>query len=61
MADRHEHGAKQVRGVPREEVDAFDAAAQAVGLNRSSATRELWNWFSGKPGAELPERPGSQW
>lgn len=61
MPDRHEHGAKQVRAVPREEADAFDAAAAAVGSNRSHVTRELWAWFSGKPGAELPERPASQW
>ena len=38
---------------------AFDAAAKAAGSDRSKITRQLWAWYAGLPGAELPERPGS--
>ena len=57
MANQHKHAPRQIRGVPDEEVKAFDAAAEAAGSNRSSITRAFWAWFAGQPGAELPHRP----
>jgi hypothetical protein len=57
MANVHKHRQRVIRGVPDEEVDTFDKAARRVGGDRSSVTRQLWAWFSGQPGAELPERP----
>lgn len=51
----HKHKAKLIRGIPEEEVEAFDAAVAGRGSNRSAVTRELWAWFAGK--GELPRRP----
>ena len=51
----HKHGEAKLRGIPAEEVAAFDAAAAAAGSNRSAVTRQLWAWFAG--GGELPQRP----
>lgn len=55
MPNAHKHPQLRVRGIPREEAEAFDAAATAVDSNRSAITRQLWEWFAG--GAELPRRP----
>lgn len=57
MANVHKHRQRVIRGVPDEEVDAFDKAARRVDGDRSAITRQLWAWFSGQPGAELPARP----
>lgn len=57
MANQHKHRQRVVRGIPDEETEAFDAAARTGGGDRSSVTRALWAWYSGQPGAELPERP----
>ena len=54
---RHQHKQRILRGIPDEEVTDFDDAAKQVGSNRSNVTRQLWAWFAGKPGAELPPRP----
>lgn len=57
MANMHKHRQRVVRGIPDGEVDAFDTAARAADSDRSAVTRKLWAWYSGQPGAELPERP----
>lgn len=57
MANMHKHKQRVVRGIPDEEVEAFDAAARASDSDRSAITRALWAWYSRQPGAELPERP----
>ena len=57
MANQHKHRQRVIRGVPDEEVDAFDAAARTAGGDRSGITRQLWAWFAGQPGAKLPQRP----
>lgn len=54
---RHQHKQRVLRGISDEEVAAFDAAAHSAGSDRSNITRQLWAWFSGQPGAKLPERP----
>jgi hypothetical protein len=57
MANMHKHRQRVVRGIPDDEVDAFDAAARAVDSDRSAVTRALWAWYSGQPDAGLPKRP----
>jgi hypothetical protein len=57
MANQHKHRQRVVRGIPDEEVEAFDAAAKNGGSDRSAVTRQLWAWYAGQPGAELPQRP----
>lgn len=56
---RHQHKQRILRGIPDEEVTDFDDAASRAGSNRSNITRQLWAWFAGRPGAELPQRPQS--
>lgn len=46
-----------MRGISDELVNDFDAAAHAAGSDRSNVTRQLWEWFARRPGAQLPERP----
>lgn len=54
---RHRYRQRVVRGIDDELVNDFDAATRAVGSDRSNITRQLWEWFVGRPGTELPERP----
>jgi hypothetical protein len=54
---RHRHKQRVVRGIDDELVNDFDAAARTAGSDRSHITRQLWEWFARRPGAELPERP----
>jgi hypothetical protein len=56
---RHRHKQRVVRGIPEELAADFDAATHAVGSDRSNITRQLWEWFVGRPGAQLPERPAA--
>ena len=51
------HGDVTSVRVPEIVKEAFDAAAGAVGSNRSAKTAELWAWFARVPGAKLPKRP----
>jgi hypothetical protein len=56
---RHRHKQRVLRGIDDDLCDDFDAAAQAAGSDRSRITRQLWEWYAGRPGAELPTRPSS--
>lgn len=56
---RHQHKQRIVRGIDDDLCADFDAAAERSGSNRSHVTRQLWAWFAGHPGAELPSRPES--
>lgn len=58
MANVHKHKQRVVRGIDDDLTADFDAAAKRAGSDRSAVTRQLWAWFAGRPGAELPERPG---
>jgi hypothetical protein len=58
MANMHKHKQRVVRGIDDDLTAAFDAAAKAAGSDRSAVTRQLWEWFAGRPDAELPKRPG---
>jgi len=37
--------------------EAFGAACEAVGLDRSAAVRAFMAWFARQPGAKMPKRP----
>lgn len=56
---RHQYRQRVVRGISDGLTADFDAAAHAVGSDRSNITRQLWEWFVRRPGAELPERPAT--
>jgi hypothetical protein len=60
MANQHRHKQRVLRGIPDDLVAAFDDAARAGGGDRSSVTRQLWEWYAGRPGAALPERPADR-
>jgi hypothetical protein len=59
MANAHKHRQRVIRGAPDDLWDDLDTAAKAVGSDRSAITREFWEWFVGRPGARVPERPVS--
>ncbi|MBJ6623527.1 hypothetical protein [Streptomyces sp. DHE17-7] len=54
---RHRHKQRVLRGIDDALVADFDAAAADAGSDRSGITRQLWEWYAGRPGAELPDRP----
>jgi hypothetical protein len=54
---RHRHKQRVLRGIDDQLAEDFDTAARRSGSDRSAMTRALWEWFVGRPGAELPERP----
>lgn len=56
---RHRHKQRVLRGIDDGLVNDFDAAAQAAGSDRSRITRQLWEWYVRRPGAQLPERPAA--
>lgn len=60
MANQHRHKQRVVRGIPEDLAADFDAAARAAGSDRSAVTRQLWEWYAGRPGVELPARPGER-
>lgn len=55
---RHQHKQRVIRGASEDLWNDLDAAARAAGSDRSAITRALWEWYVGRPGAELPDRPG---
>lgn len=57
MVNIHKHKQRVLRGIDDELTADFDAAARAAGSDRSNITRQLWEWYAGRPGAELPARP----
>jgi hypothetical protein len=59
MANQHKEKLRGIRGVDDQLWNDLDTAAKAAGADRSAVTRELWEWYVQRPGAELPERPVS--
>ncbi len=57
MANQHKEKLRGIRGVGDALWSDLDRAAKATGRDRSSLTRELWEWYVGRPDADLPERP----
>lgn len=60
MANAHKHKLRGVRGVDDDLWNDLDASARAAGSDRSAITRALWEWYVGRPGAQLPPRPPEQ-
>jgi hypothetical protein len=54
---RHRHKQRVLRGITDDLVAEFDAAARQAGGDRSTITRQFWEWYVGRPDAELPKRP----
>lgn len=59
MPNEHKHKPRGVRGIDDGLCARFDDAAKRADSDRSNITRQLWAWFAGDPGAELPERPAA--
>jgi len=57
MANVHKHKQRVVRGIDDDLTEEFDAAAKRSGADRSAITRQFWEWYVSRPGAELPKRP----
>lgn len=57
MPNVHSQKQRVLRGIDDELTADFDQAARATGSDRSAVTRRLWEWFAGRPGATLPQRP----
>ncbi|NUS79165.1 MAG: hypothetical protein HOV70_23605 [Streptomyces sp.] len=57
MANQHKEKLRGIRGVDDTLWSDLDTAARTANTDRSKVTRELWEWYVGRPGAELPERP----
>ncbi|TGZ14732.1 hypothetical protein DV517_62150 [Streptomyces sp. S816] len=57
MANAHKHRQRVIRGAPDDLWDDLDAATKAAGIDRSAVTRQFWEWYVSRSGAELPERP----
>jgi len=56
---RHRHKQRVLRGIDDDLVNDFDAATRSMDSDRSNITRQLWEWYVRRPGAELPERPAA--
>lgn len=59
MANQHKEKLRGIRGVDDALWTDLDRAAKQAGSDRSKVTRELWEWYVGRPDAALPERPAS--
>lgn len=57
MANVHKHKQRVIRGIDDDLVSDFDTTAKTAGSDRSAITRQLWEWYVRRPGAELPKRP----
>lgn len=57
MANVHKHKQRVLRGIDDALAADFDTATRAAGSDRSNITRQFWEWYIERPGAELPERP----
>jgi hypothetical protein len=54
---RHRNKQRVLRGIDDALCDDFDDATRTAGSDRSNVTRQFWEWYVGRPGAELPKRP----
>ena len=60
MPNMHSKKLRGIRQVPDELWTDFDAATKGVGTDRSAELRRYMEWYVGRPGAELPERPAER-
>lgn len=54
---RHKHKQRVIRGADDQLWEDLDTATTQAGTDRSAITRQLWEWYVQRPGAQLPERP----
>lgn len=57
MANQH---SKKLRGIRQIDDDLWaelGTAAAELGTDRSDITKRFYEWFVGRPGAQLPKRP----
>lgn len=59
MANVHKHRQRVIRGADDQLWEDLDTVTKAAGTDRSAVTREFWEWYVQRPGANLPERPVS--
>ncbi|KOV86074.1 MULTISPECIES: hypothetical protein [unclassified Streptomyces] len=59
MANAHKHRQRVIRGADDQLWEDLDAATKAAGTDRSAVTRQFWEWYVGRDGARVPERPAS--
>lgn len=57
MANAHKHKQRVIRGADDQLWEDLDAATTKAGTDRSAVTRQFWEWYVKRPGAELPTRP----
>ncbi|MFJ6085146.1 hypothetical protein ACIQI8_27430 [Streptomyces sp. NPDC092369] len=57
MANQHSQKLRGIRGVGDALWADLDHATKRAGSDRSKVTRQFWEWYVQRPGAELPERP----
>lgn len=60
MANAHKHKQRVLRQIPDALWADYGAAAERRNSDRSAISKQLFEWFAGYPGAELPERPEPQ-
>jgi hypothetical protein len=60
MANQHKHPVRGLRGIPDDLWAEFEQATGRAGTDRSAALRAYMEWYAGRPGAELPDRPPVQ-
>jgi len=57
MANAHKHKQRVIRGAPDDLWEDLDTATKAADTDRSAVTRQFWEWYIQRPGADLPKRP----
>lgn len=59
MANMHKHPVRGLRGIDNDLWRDFESAVKRADpeSDRSAELRSYMQWFVGRPGAQLPERP----
>ncbi|WP_435643900.1 hypothetical protein ACR9VJ_26595 [Streptomyces sp. H49] len=57
MANAHKHRQRVIRGADDQLWNDLDAATKAAGTDRSAVTRQFWEWYVSRDGADHPRRP----
>lgn len=60
MANAHKHKQRVIRGADDQLWEDLDTATKQAGIDRSAVTRQLWEWYVQRPGAQLPKRPEAE-
>ncbi|NUP15477.1 MAG: hypothetical protein HOZ81_05105 [Streptomyces sp.] len=57
MPNRHSTKLRGIRQIPDDLWADFEGATKSAGSDRSAELRRYMEWYVGREGAELPERP----